>query len=344
MNRGNDVKPAPATDGRFTPPAHVAPVLGRHSAEFDEFVAQLRSRPFKADTTPVPDLRAGFERFAAGLADPPAVTTEPADAGGVPAEWARASGAAAGAAVLYLHGGGYTIGSVPAYRDLSARLAVGCGVPVLTIDYRLAPENRFPAAVEDALAAYRWLTAAVAPDRIVVAGDSAGGGLAAATALAARRADLAPPGGLALISPLADLAHTGRSVSANASLDPIVTPAGSHAYAERYLGPGGDPYDPLASPVFADPGELAAFPPTYVQVGTAEILLDDALRLARRLRDAGVPVDLDVWPDMIHILPFFASRVPEARVALAAVVSFVRARVGAPAAGRLLASETQPMR
>lgn len=300
-----------------------------HSPEFGELVAQLRARPFKADTTPVPDLRAGFERFAASLADPPAVATEGVDAGGVPAEWARATGAAPDAAVLYLHGGGYAIGSVPAYRDLSARLAVGCGVPVLTVDYRLAPENRFPAAVDDALAAYRWLTASLAPERIVLAGDSAGGGLAAATVLAAGRTGVPRPGGLALISPLADLAHTGRSVTANAHLDPIVTPAGSHAYAQRYLGPDGDPYDPLASPVFAAPAELAAFPPTYVQVGTAEVLLDDALRLARRLRDAGAPVDLDVWPDMIHILPFFASRVPEARAALAALVDFVRKRLGA---------------
>jgi epsilon-lactone hydrolase len=180
------------------------------------------------------------------------------------------------------------------------------------------------------VAAYRWLTRRADPSSVVVAGDSAGGGLSLSTALVARDRDLGRPGGLVLVSPLADLAHTGRSLEANAAIDPIVSPAGSRAYAERYLGPDGDPYDPLASPLFAD---LAGLPPAYVQVGTSECLLDDALRVARRLRDAGVPTDLDVWPDMIHILPFFASRVPEAAAALEAVAAFVRERVEGGARG-----------
>jgi epsilon-lactone hydrolase len=303
---------------------------GGHSPEFADLVAQLRARPFNAGTASVADLRSGWARFAARFAEPPAVVTEPVDVAGVPGEWARADGALVGAALLYLHGGGYTIGSVPVYRDLSARLATDTRLPVLTIEYRLAPENRFPAALDDALAAYQWIASSVAAERIVIAGDSAGGGLAAATVLAARRAGLPAPGGLVVLSVLADLAHTGESVQANAHLDPLVTPEGSHAYAERYLGPDGDPYHPLASPLYAPPAELAAFPPTYVGVGTAEVLLDDSLRFARRLRDAGVPVDLDVWPGMIHILPFFASRVPEARAALATVTSWIRARVPAP--------------
>jgi acetyl esterase/lipase len=167
------------------------------------------------------------------------------------------------------------------------------------------------------------------PASIVIGGDSAGGGLTLSTGILARDRGLGRPGGLVLVSPLADLAHTGRSVEVNAPVDPIVTPAGSHAYAERYLGSEGDPFEPLASPLFAD---LAGLPPTYVQVGTAECLLDDSLRVARRLRDAGVFTDLDVWPDMVHILPFFASRVPEAQAALAAVVEFVKARVAAGSA------------
>ena len=302
------------------PVATTAAAPGEHSPEFHELIATLRAKPFKADTTPVPELRASFERFAADLADPPAVETEQVDAGGVSAEWARDAGARSDAAILYLHGGGYSIGSVQSYRDLSARLAVATGVPVLTVEYRLAPEHRFPAAVDDALTAYRWLLATVPPAGVVFAGDSAGGGLAVSTALAARDQGVPVPGGLALASPLTDLAHTGRSVQVNAPLDPIVTPAGSHAYAERYLGPDGDPRHPLASPLFAD---LAGLPPAYIQVGTAEVLLDDSLRLARRLRDSGTRVDLDVWPGMIHILPFFASRVPESRRALASMASFV---------------------
>ncbi|BBG02620.1 MULTISPECIES: alpha/beta hydrolase [Pseudonocardia] len=292
------------------------------SPEFRDLVDQLRARPFEADTRPVADLRAGFERFAAQLADPPEVHTEQVEANGVPAEWARRPAGTTRGVLLYLHGGGFTIGSVPAFRDLSARLAVRTGCAVLTVEYRRAPEHRFPAALDDAVAAYEWLRAAGAGP-VVVAGDSAGGGLALSTALVARDRGLDPPDGLALISPLLDLAHTGRSVQMNAPIDPIVTPAGSHAYAERYLGADGDPYDPLASPLFAD---LTGLPPTYVQVGTTECLLDDALRAARRLRDAGVDTDLDVWPDMLHIMPFFASRVPEGDAALQAVVNFVRSR------------------
>lgn len=299
-----------------------------HSPGFEELLATLRARPFEADVKPVAELREGFERFAASFSDPPEVDTESVDATGVPCEWARPSGGGARGTVLYLHGGGFTIGSVPAYRDLSARLAVATGCAVLTVEYRRAPEHRYPAALDDAVAAYRYLAGSTDPSSIVVAGDSAGGGLTLSTALVARDRGLGLPGGLVLISPLADLAHTGRSVETNAAIDPLVTPAGSHAYAERYLGPGGDPYDPLASPLFAD---LAGLPPTYVQVGTAECLLDDALRVARRLRDAGVATDLDVWPDMVHILPFFASRVPEAAAALDAVAAFVRDRVGAGA-------------
>jgi epsilon-lactone hydrolase len=291
-----------------------------HSPEFVSFLADLRSRPFNADTTPVEQLRSGFETFAASFADPPPVVTEPVDAGGVPAEWARPSEARG--AVLYLHGGGFTIGSIPAYRDIAARIAVASRCAVLTVGYRLAPEHRFPAALDDAVAAYRWLVAS--HDRVVVMGDSAGGGLTLSTAVVARDAGDPLPAGLALLSPLLDLAHTGRSVEVNADVDPIVTPKGSHSYADRYLGPDGDPYDPLASPLYAS---LEGLPSTYVQVGTAECLLDDSLRVARRLRDAGVDTDLDVWPDMVHILPFFASRVPEAAAALEAVAGFVRQRM-----------------
>ncbi|MDX6362104.1 MAG: epsilon-lactone hydrolase [Streptomyces sp.] len=299
-----------------------------HSPEFEELLATLRARPFEADVKPVAELREGFERFAASFADPPKVDTETVDANGVSCEWARPPGVEARGALLWLHGGGFTIGSVPAYRDLSARLAVQTGCAVLTVEYRRAPENRYPAALDDSVAAYEWLTRTVDPSRIVIGGDSAGGGLTLSTGIAARDRGLGLPGGLVLVSALTDLAHTGRSVELNAAIDPLVTPAGSHSYAERYLGPEGDPFDPLASPLFAD---LAGLPPTYVQVGTAECLLDDSLRVARRLRDAGVPTDLDVWPDMVHILPFFASRVPEAQAALAAVVAFVRARVAAGA-------------
>jgi acetyl esterase/lipase len=294
------------------------------SPEFARFVAELRGNPLDPDR-PVEAVRAGWEAFARNLADPPPVDREPGDADGVPVEWARPPGGRPPRTVLYLHGGGYNMGTIGSYRDLSARLATRADATVCTVGYRLAPEHPFPAAVDDAVTAYRRLLTMVAPEHVVVAGDSAGAGLSAALTIAATRAGLPRPAGLALVSPLADLLQAGRSTRRNPDLDPLVTPHGSRANARRYLGPDGDPRDPLASPVYADQAELAAFPPTYVQVGTSEILLDDSLRLARRLRDAGVRVDLDVWPGMIHIMPYFAARIPESRAALAAWCDAIRA-------------------
>ena len=298
--------------------------VSRTSPEFAELVAWLRARPFRADETPVAELRAGFERFAAEFHNPPAVRRTAADLGGVAVEWARSESPAEAAAVLYLHGGGYCIGSVPSYRDITARLAAATGIAVATVDYRLAPEHPFPAAVDDALAAYRALLGSGVPAaRVGVCGDSAGGGLSVSLALAARDAGLPVPGAIAAFSPLADLAHAGSSVAHNATLDPLVTPEGSHRYAVRYLGGEDEALmrHPLASPVYAD---LHGLPPVHIQVGTAEVLLDDSLRLARGIRAAGGRVDLDVWPDMVHILPFFAAKVPEAREALDGAVAFLR--------------------
>jgi epsilon-lactone hydrolase len=291
--------------------------MGVVSPEFERLVADLRVRPFNPHLS-VEDARAEWETFASQLADPPAVDREPAVANGVTVEWSYPQGRNPSGAVLYLHGGGYNVGSIASYRDLTARITVGTGAAVCIVEYRLAPEHPFPAAVDDAIAAYTGLLDQIGAGRIVVAGDSAGGGLSAALTLAARHLGLPTPAGLAIVSPLADLSQTGASVRRNIDLDPLVTPHGSHANARRYLGSHTDSGNPLASPIYADPVDLACFPLTYIQVGTSEILLDDSLRLARRLRDAGAVVDLDVWPDMIHILPFFASRVPEARAALAA--------------------------
>jgi len=289
-------------------------------AEFEKLIELLREREFNAATTPIEQLRAGFERFAIALADPPPVRRTAVDTAGVPAEWAVAAKAIPDAAVLYLHGGGFGIGSIASYRDLSARLATETGVPVLTLGYRLAPEYPFPAALDDAMAAYRWLRQSNPASRIAVAGDSAGGGLAFSLAVVLRDAGERLPTALVAFSPLTDLTHSGSSVRTQAALDPLVTPASSRSYARGYLA-GHDPADPLVSPLFAD---LRGLPPVHIQVGTAEVLLDDALRLARRLRDAGVFVDLDVWPEMVHILPFFAARVPEARTALRYGARFLR--------------------
>jgi epsilon-lactone hydrolase len=297
------------------------------SEEMLAVIAQLRAAPFKADTRTVQQLRDGFETFAAGFADIPESTRfEAVEGAPVGMEWAIAEGAVDDAVILYLHGGGYTIGSIPAYRDHCARLSAATGARALSVDYRLAPEHPYPAAVEDAQAAYGFLRElGIRPERIVVAGDSAGGGLALALMVALREQGEPLPAGAVLLSPLADLAHTGPSVSQRAPYDPLVTPEGSHAYSVRYLGEDGDYSLPLASPVFAD---LAGLPPVLVVVGTDEVLFDDSVRVVRKIRDAGGEADLDVWPGMIHIFPFFASRVPESKRAIAYIARFARHVLG----------------
>jgi len=294
------------------------------SAEYYRFIEKVRARP-KAENASVEERRAEYERIGSRLAPPPGVAFEPVDAGGVPAEWARPESGESDAAVLYMHGGGYAIGSIGSHRALCARLALASGMPVLSIDYRLAPEHRFPAAVDDALASYRWLLARCGdPGRIVLAGDSAGGGLVLATLLAAREAGLPQPAAAVCLSPLTDMAKEGASMRTHAHLDPIVDPAGSAENAQRYLGPDGDPRHPLASPLY---GDLRGLPPLLVMVGTWEVLLDDSTRLAERARAAGVDVDLQVWEEMIHVWPFFASFFPEGQQAIDLAGDFIRGRV-----------------
>jgi epsilon-lactone hydrolase len=292
------------------------------SPAFAELVDLLRARPVSPEKS-VEQARADYEALAARYSDPPAVERRAVMAGGVPAEWSTPPGTGeTSSAILLLHGGGYTLGSIAAYRDLAARLAHLTGAAVLTIEYRLAPEHLFPAAVDDAVSAYRWMRDRLpAGTPVAVVGDSAGGGLAVSVMVAAHDAQLPLPEAAAVFSPRTDLVQTGASVDTQAHLDPLVSPASSLQNGLRYLGPDGDPRHPLASPLFAD---LTGLPPVFIYVGTAEILLDDSLRLARELRRAGVAVDLDVWPEGIHILPFFAARVPEAAEALDNAAAFLR--------------------
>ncbi|GCE42489.1 6-hexanolactone hydrolase [Rhodococcus wratislaviensis] len=295
------------------------------SQEFTALLDRLRSAPLRADSTPIAELRASFEKLAAAFYDPPPVDFVPGNADGVDIEWAYASTCDRTQVVLYLHGGGFSTGSIRAYRDFCARISHGAEAAVLSVGYRLAPEHRFPAAVEDSVTAYRWLLASgIDAHRIVIAGDSAGGGLTMSTLIALRDSGVELPAAAVCISPKTDLALTGTSVQEKAYADPIVTPDGSYTHGVRYVGEGGDLCHPLASPLYAD---LHSLPPVLIQVGTAEVLLDDSLRLARRLRDAGGVVDLDVWPEMIHIFPFFASRIPESKRALEYLSAFIKHKI-----------------
>jgi monoterpene epsilon-lactone hydrolase len=297
------------------------------SPELAEVVALLRGHPADADAT-IDDLRTRLEVFAALSPMPDGVVCEPTVAGTVPGEWLVGPDVAA-AVVLYLHGGGYVLGSLDTHRALAARIALAAGTRGLMVDYRLAPEHPFPAAVEDAVAAYEWLLAeGFPPHRVVLAGDSAGGGLAVATLLALRDAGIALPAGAACLSPWVDLAATGESLRRGPSADPMLQRDGVVKMAAAYLS-GADPRTPLASPLYAN---LADLPPLLVQVGTSEALLDDARRLTRRVRACGGVAHLEEWNDMIHVWHAFAPILPEAVRAIAGVGCFVRAamRVATP--------------
>ena len=254
---------------------------------------------------------------------PEGVTCTPVEAGGVSAEWSVAAGVDEAKVVLYVHGGGYVMGSAGSHRDVTGRLSKAAGARVLSLNYRLAPEHPFPAPVDDAVAAYRWLLAqGISPGNIAVAGDSAGGGLAIATLLALRDAGEPLPAAGIGISPWVDMEGTGESMTTRAAVDPVVQKEGLLGMAKLYLGDA-DPKNPLAAPLHAD---LAGLPPLLLQVGDAETLLDDSTRLAERARAAGVDVTLKVWDEMPHVWHLFAPILPEGRQAIDEIGSFFQAR------------------
>ncbi|MEK7807049.1 MAG: alpha/beta hydrolase [Chloroflexota bacterium] len=246
-------------------------------------------------------------------------------AGGVPAEWVAAPEAAEDRVLLYLHGGGYVIGSMRGYRVFLSRLSRTSGGRVLGLEYRLAPESPFPAAVEDAVAGYRWLLSqGVDHRRITIGGDSCGGGLTVATLVALRYLGEPMPAAGVCISPWVDLEGTGDSMGSKAALDPVVQREMLQFMSRLYLGDR-DQNTPLASPLYAD---LRGLPPLLILVGTAETLLDDSTRLAGRAKAAGVAVELEVWDDMVHVWPIFAPILPEGQRAIERIGQFIRRHTG----------------
>jgi acetyl esterase/lipase len=296
------------------------------SKALQDLIDALRARPIPLDM-PWDERRRSMEEWQAGLRIPDDVRTEPVRAGGVRAEWISRPDSDLERAILYLHGGGYTLGSIATHRFLMQAIGQATGARVLGVDYRLAPENPFPAAVEDAVSAWRWmLEHGLVATRCAIAGDSAGGGLTLATLIALRDRGMPLPGATALLSPWTDLTGSGASVRTKAAEDPMVTQAMLGRMAAAYAAD--DLRHRLASPLFAD---LAALPPMLIQVGSAEILLDDSTRLAERARAAGTEVELETWPDMVHVFQAFPS-LAEAGQAIARIGEFVRVRTGAPAA------------
>ena len=270
-------------------------------------------------TTSVAQMRIDWDTAFAGCSVP--VSCEGVSAGGVNGEWIAPTGAPQDKAILYFHGGGFRLGSVSSHRDLIARIADASGCRVLAINYRLAPEHRFPAQLEDALAAYGWmLEQGLRPDNIAFAGDSAGGNLVLAAMLSLRERGPPLPVAGVLMSPWTDLSATGASYLSRADADPIHARPMILALAKNYLGESGDPCHPLASPLYAD---LANLPPLLIQVGDRETVLDDSTLFAGKAQAAGVDVELQVWDGMIHVFQMFAAELAEGCRAIASIAQFL---------------------
>lgn len=300
-------------------------------SEFDILVKSLGSVQ-RVSQPKIEDIRAAMDRLGDRFSPAHDIAVEPVSAGGVPAEWVRAPGVSDERTVLFTHGGGYCIGSPRTHRDLIGRLSRASGARFLSIDYRLAPEHPFPAAVEDAVKAYEWLIAqGVVPAQLALCGDSAGGGLALALIVALRERGRPLPATVACISPLTDLAYTGETLTMNEALDPISRRDTSAALARRYLGGQDVARNPLASPLYAN---FKGFPPLQILVGSHEILLDNSTRVAQRARAAGVDVEIEVWEGMVHIWPYFAAILPKGQEAIERMGGYLAARLGAGGARR----------
>jgi monoterpene epsilon-lactone hydrolase len=253
---------------------------------------------------------------------PADIKAEPVAANGVRSEWTSSPDADPSRVVLYFHGGGYVIGSLDSHRHMVAEIGRAARARTLAIDYRLAPEHPFPAAVDDAIDAYRFLLSrGVQPSGITIAGDSAGGGLVVAAMVAIREAGLPQPACGWPISPWVDMEAIGGSMSSKAATDPTVQQAGILDMAKLYLKDA-NPRSPLAAPIYAD---LRGLAPLLIQVGAAETLLDDAIRLAQVAGAADVAVDLQVWPEMIHVWHIYYPELAAGRRAIAAGGEFAKA-------------------
>ena len=271
-------------------------------------------------STSVAQMRADWDTLFGG--EVPGVTVAPAQLSGLDGEWVSSPDADPAHVILYFHGGGFQVGSVVSHRELMAGISEATGWRVLGVGYRLAPEHRYPAALDDAVNAYDWLLAqGFAPGDIVLAGDSAGGNLALATLLRLRDAGREMPAGAVLMSAWTDMSASGESYVSRAESDPIHQRPMIEAMARNYLGAEGDPVDPFISPLFA---ELHGLPPLLIQVGDRETVLSDSVAFADKARAAGVSVQLEVWDGMIHVFQQFPDALPEARAARRSIGAFVQ--------------------
>ena len=253
-------------------------------------------------------------------APPDDIGVQAVDAAGVTAEWIESRDAKPHKVILYLHGGGYVFGGLDSHREIAWRLAKQTGQRVLLLDYRLAPEHQFPAPVDDAYAAYCWLLGeGYSAENLIVAGDSAGGGLAIALALKLKDEGVQLASALVLMSPWADLTLSGATIDANDASDVMLSRGALQRFADIYLGDQ-DAAHPYASPLF---GDLSGLPRTYVIVGDGEVLRSDSDRLAKGIEAAGGEISLKVWPGMMHVFPVAARLIPEGRQAIQDIGHFI---------------------
>ncbi len=297
------------------------------SQAMQDLIDALRDRQERSASQVLPaleELRATFAPGGRLHPVPDDVMVTEVSAGGVAAHWLTAPGTDAGRVLLFLHGGGYELGSLRSDGELAARLGRASGMRVLFPEYRLAPEHPFPAAIDDVLSAWHWLRndQELSARSLAVAGDSAGGGLTVAVLVATRDAGEALPAASVLMSPTVDLTSSGPSMTERADQDPISTPAMLRQFASEYLA-GADPKTPLASPLF---GSLSGLPPLLVQVGTADLLLSDSERLAAAATEAGVDVTLEIGEGLPHVYQLMLGT-PEAADATERIGKFLRARV-----------------
>ncbi|MBT8091872.1 MAG: alpha/beta hydrolase [Gammaproteobacteria bacterium] len=277
-----------------------------------------RLDPHSAD---VIEVRRKLDSFGRLLKKAMGVKVEPTEINGLYAEWLRPKKANSDGVLLYLHGGAYVLGSCSTHRKMVSHIARAAGIKALLPEYRLAPEHKFPAAIEDAVGVYRALLASgVGAENIVIGGDSAGGGLTIATLLSLRHAGDPMPRAAILLSPFLDVTASGESAQTRADKDPWFHADDISAVVRNYCSEE-EVRHPMVSPVFAN---VAGLPPTFIQVGDHEILLSDSTRFADNMREAGCDVEIEVWPEMWHVWQLFVGKMPESRQAIAKIANFIR--------------------
>lgn len=286
----------------------------------DQVIELLKQADMGREGLSLEDRRASMDAMAAAFGEPQGVSREHIELAGRPAQVFKPEGKEPEHTLLYFHGGGYVMGSPNSHANLTGRFATGANARVISFDYRLAPENPFPAAVEDGVAAYKaLLDEGVSPAHLAVGGDSAGGGLTFATLLKARDLGLPMPAAAIGLSPWTDLTGRSATYKTRAEADPMIEPAGITQTGQEYLG-GASVENPLASPLLAD---LKGLPPLFLQVGDAEVLLDDSREFEKKAKAAGVDCKLEVWDRMIHVWHAFFPMLPEGEQAIEKLCGFL---------------------